>query len=146
MGGGELDEREIGDELDTDKAGMRNIGGEGLKRRYCRDAIVTYCRKWPLRAITFYQCDILKVQIFQRSLSICRWSLDLKTVAEGCQSFGLRHFENLSLKEFQKYSQSIAHAFLSNVTPRPGVARARLAVIITELFHFVGFFPPTVVK
>lgn len=57
--GGGLDEREIGDELDTDKAGMRNIGGEGLKRRYCRDAIVTYCRKWPLRAITFYQCDIL---------------------------------------------------------------------------------------
>lgn len=34
---GVLDEREIGDELDMDKAGMRDMGGEGLKRRYCRD-------------------------------------------------------------------------------------------------------------
>lgn len=90
--GGVLDEREIGDELDTDKAGMRNIGGEGLKRRYCRDSIVTHCRKWPLRAIAFYLCDILKVQIFQHFLKIHRWSLDLKAVAEGWQSFGLRYF------------------------------------------------------
>lgn len=58
--GGVLDERDIGDELHTDKAGMRNIGGERLKRRYCRDSIVTHCRKWPLRAIAFYLCDILK--------------------------------------------------------------------------------------
>lgn len=42
--GGVLDEREIGDELDMDKAGMRNMGGEGLKRRYCRDL---YC--YPLQ-------------------------------------------------------------------------------------------------
>ena len=35
-----LDKREIGDELDMDKAGMRNMGGEGLKRRYWRDL---YC-------------------------------------------------------------------------------------------------------
>lgn len=60
---GVLDEREIGDELDTDKAGMRNIGGERLERRYCRDSIVTRCRKWPLRTIAFYQCDIFNVQI-----------------------------------------------------------------------------------
>lgn len=38
------DEREIGDELDMDKAGMRDMGGEGLKRRYCRDL---YC--YPLQ-------------------------------------------------------------------------------------------------
>lgn len=36
-GGG--DEREIEDELDMDKAGMRDMGGEGLKT-YCRDL---YC-------------------------------------------------------------------------------------------------------
>lgn len=54
-GGGVLDEREIGDELDMDKAGMRNMGGEGLKRRYCRDLYcVTRCRKWPLRAIFLF--------------------------------------------------------------------------------------------
>lgn len=41
--GGVLDESEIGDELDMDKAGMRDIGGEELKRRYCRDL---YC--YPL--------------------------------------------------------------------------------------------------
>lgn len=41
--GGLLDEREIGDELDMDKEGMRDMGGEGLKRRYCRDL---YC--YPL--------------------------------------------------------------------------------------------------
>ena len=35
-----LDEREIGDELDMDKAGMRDMGGEGLRRRYYRDI---YC-------------------------------------------------------------------------------------------------------
>lgn len=46
-----LDERGIGDELDMDKAGMRNMGGEALKRRYCRDL---YCwRKWPLRVIAY---------------------------------------------------------------------------------------------
>lgn len=38
-----LDEREIGGELDMDKAGMKDMGGEGLKRRYCRDL---YC--YPL--------------------------------------------------------------------------------------------------
>lgn len=41
MGG--LNERGIRDDLDDVKAGMRNIGGEGLKRRYCGVSIVPHC-------------------------------------------------------------------------------------------------------
>lgn len=37
---GWLDEREIRDELDVDKAGMRDMGGVGLKRRNCRDLLL----------------------------------------------------------------------------------------------------------
>lgn len=44
---GVLNERGIRDDLDIVKVGMRNIGGEGLKRRYCRISIVPCCL-WEL--------------------------------------------------------------------------------------------------